>query len=129
MAQHAFGRQQSEIFVQNTAHVLVRRHEPFHQHVGHRIAYHSHRGLDANSIIFFVYDRKLLRVDPVGHADFDNLLPVADQNSFDDTHVRSGVHGLERVRILGVSHCQLLPAPALNGPDDLIEFRYHDLPV
>ena len=129
MAQHAFGRQQPEILVQNTAHVLVRRHEPFHQHVGHRIAYHAYCGLDTGRVAFFVYDRKFFRVNPVGHADFDNLLPVADQNRLDDAHVHSGVHSLERVRVLGVGHRQLFLAPALNGPDDLVEFRYHDFPV
>jgi len=86
---------------------------------------HFHGRRHAGDIALLVDHRKLFRVDLVRHANPLDLVAVADEDRFDDSHIHRRANGLQRVRILRIGYRQFFTRLPLDGLNDFFQFRYH----
>ena len=125
VAQHALGREETRILVQDAAHVFVGRDESLHQDVG--VARHDGRDGQPHAVdvALFIHDLEDRTVDPLGPADLFDDLFVAVEGRFDQSLIICVVDGAERVGILAVGDGQPFAALFLGLLDDLREFCNH----
>ncbi len=125
MAQHAFRGKEARFLVQNPAHVLVGRHQAFHQHVG--VARHDgrHGLLHALHVVLFVDDVERVDVDAVFAAHFfdDGLFAV--EGRFDQPFLIGFVDCLQRVGVLPVGYGQPFAAFLSRLFDDFGKMLNH----
>ena len=104
VAQHAFRGEQPGLLVEDAAHVLVRRDQPLHQHVGVAGDHGGDGLLHALHVVGFVHDVEGLQVEAVLLADpFDRGL-VAVERRLHQPLLVGLIDGLQRMRILPVGY-------------------------